>query len=87
MADLGISLEEQLRVLLTGQALQSQHEFANESAAIYDRLHAKYGLRIVRRVSSRRGTSAGDLSAIRVTADPKFAQRAGRIYQNVTLLS
>ena len=41
---LGISLEEQLRFLLTEQALQSQHEFANESAAIYDRLHAKYGL-------------------------------------------
>ena len=44
MADLGISLEEQLRVLLTGQALQSRHEFAIESAAIYVWLYAKYGL-------------------------------------------
>lgn len=40
----GMSLEEQLRSLLTEQALQSQHEFARESAAIYERLYAKYGL-------------------------------------------
>jgi plasmid stability protein len=39
----GRSLEEELRVLLTEQALECQHQFGSEAAALSEKLREKYG--------------------------------------------